>query len=327
MASAWKSLSGFVTPLLIQYEFGPSNYSIWLTDLTQIWSESLDRKRIIQKAFALDTSIDPSEDLSQMRLLLSSIQKALDEEDGTQATFSSEDNGEHIAMHLLTPLPAALQALQWDMSLQKLPPSTMTKKLVMPLLTQREVARAEQISLLQLLKDKDNIITKLINQMQADGSDMSKVFPGGASARLGHKSDIREALGRSVRGMAVFSEHAWRNRMSQEPRVFRNTQELLCSLSPFVFEEPPESFDLLEVVPWWQAPKQRTADQKNNPTLTEANRNNAKDSDAISRTANEFQVRDLVQKTALYQILKVLAEKAKPSHNIKTSQYGEVAHA
>ena len=228
-----------------------------------------------------------------MRLLLSCIQKALDQENGTDANVFSEDDGEHITMHLKTSLPAALQPLQWNIVLQKLPPSAITEKIIVPLLKQQMIARTEQSSLLQHLKEKDSIISKLMSQMQADGSDMSKIFPGGASPRFGNKTKIRLALSKSVKGMAEFDEHAWRCRVSQEIHVPRNMQELLSKLSPVVSADSLESFMLKDEVSWWQSTKRRKEGQKKLSTSGEVIFNHMDEQELSSRDTSGFQVRGL----------------------------------
>ena len=265
MTSLWRVLNGFEVALLIQYEFGPSSYSISLTDLTHIWTESLDRKRTIQKAFSLDTSIDPSEDASQMRLLLSSMQKALDQEPGTEMTFSSDDNGDHIAVSLTTPLPAALKPLKWNLALQRLPQSAVTMKVIVPLLSNELAANIERDSLLQHIREKDSVITKLISYMQTDGLDMSQIFPGSISSRPSKKTNLRQSMGTSIRGMAEFDEHAWRDRMKREAPVPLDTENILSRLSPITFTELTESFYMPEEVTWWQGMKQSKLSQLNKP--------------------------------------------------------------
>ncbi|KAL9132251.1 MAG: hypothetical protein Q9217_000055 [Psora testacea] len=219
-------------------------------NLTHVWTDSLDRRSIIQRAFAINTSIDPSEDAGQMRLLLSSIQKALDGEPGTDIEFSSSKHGRRISIQLSTPLPASLPSLRWETSLQRCPQSTVTTKLIIPLLTDQLTAKAEKTSLLQQLKDKDIAISKMINQMQADGSDMSKVFPGTVSARFGNKANIRQTIGRSIKGVAEFDENLWQNRIFQEQSVPADLRELLSRVSPIAAAETFESFPMPDNDAW-----------------------------------------------------------------------------
>ena len=207
MPSTWNLLEGFQIPLLLKGEFGASNYSIWLTDLTNLWMERMERRPIIKRAFEIeDLSIDPSEGSSQMDLLLSSIQKSLACEAGTRIDISSNDEGKTLVLSLSVPLPSSLPDLQWKSTLSKCPPSSLTRELVLPLLAAGNSFQARNDSLLTQVKEKDVIISKLIGQMQVDGSDLSKVFPGSASFKATNKSNARQALARSVKGIAEFDE-------------------------------------------------------------------------------------------------------------------------
>ncbi|KAG8533665.1 uncharacterized protein KY384_001406 [Bacidia gigantensis] len=243
MPTHWRYVDGTDAPLLIQHDFGPTSYAIWLTDLTYIWTESLDRRRIIQNAFSLDTSIDPSEDHSQMRSLLSCVQKALDQDAGTDLQIVFEDGGNCIALRLTVPLPASLPALQWNVNLQKCPQAEVTRKLVVPLLVDRTQAMSERRSLIQQIKDKDNIISKLVSQMQADGCDLSKAFPGALTTKSSTKANVRQLASKSVKGFAQFEEKSWQTHVSQNSDTGSNLQGLVSNISPLRSFGGLESFN------------------------------------------------------------------------------------
>ena len=293
MCSAWNpllapSLDGNSQPLLIKYEFGPSYYSIWLTDLTHIWEETLDRKRIVQRAFAIDTSIDPSEDAGQMWLLLSSIKKALDAGFGTDIELSASDSGAQLSLKSSTPLPASLPPLRWNLFLQRCLQSMVTTKLVIPLLANHITAKAEETSLLQQLRDKDNIISKLINQMQAEGSDMSKVFPGTVSVRKSNKLNVRQVIGKSVKGVAEFDESLWRIRLSQETSVPTDLRELLSKASPIDAAEASQSIFIPDVDAWWD---QGGQDKRIERQTVSSRKESPRDEDLVGmKVEDDFQV-------------------------------------
>ena len=253
MPSAWRTLNlpsqnGGVISLLTQHDFGSSNYTVWLTDLTCLWKESLDRRQIIKKAFSIDTSIDPSEDAGQMQLLLSSICKALDQEAGTNVIVSPRDHGSQLSMNLTTPLPASLPPLQWTLTLEKASQPEFTSQFVMPLLTGQITLATQTTSLVQQVKDKDTVIAKLMNQLQSDGSDLNKVFPG---ARFSSKANVREIAGRSVKGVAEFDEDRWRSRISQENAVPLRLMDLLSRVPFNASVEASDSIYLANNHSWW----------------------------------------------------------------------------
>ena len=82
MASSWQLLPLYFdslkeTPLLSRSSFQTQSYDIFVTDLTSVWSESLDRRQIIRRALNEDTSIDPSQDSTQLKILLDKIKAGL----------------------------------------------------------------------------------------------------------------------------------------------------------------------------------------------------------------------------------------------------------
>ena len=220
MSKNWKGLGGFPTPLLVQTEFQAASYTIWLTDLNSLWTETLDRKQIVKRSLDIETSIDPSEDASQMRAFLSHIEKVFSDDPSVLLSMSSEDGASHITMSIEMPLPSPLPVLQWHFKLSKCPQNALAEKIILPLFASRLRASAEKDSLVSQIHEKDVIISKLIDQMQHDGFDISLIFPGGgAASKLAGKKNVREALGKSIKGMAEFNEDRWQTHIQQPPHL------------------------------------------------------------------------------------------------------------
>lgn len=216
-----------IPPLLIKNEFGASSYKIWLTDLTYIWTETLERRQIIQRAFSVDTSIDPSEDASQLRLLLQSIQDALVQRSGTAISFVRSDDPKQLILQTSTRLPGPLKPLEWRMTLNSAPQSILTAEFTIPLLGQQSIAKAEKASLLQQLRYKDIVISRLVEKMQSDGVDFSRVFPASVPGRLG--TDARQILAKSVKGLAEFDIQEWQSRMIRDYKTLEELRDLISN--------------------------------------------------------------------------------------------------
>lgn len=217
MRSVWRHLAlahldDAIPPLVMKFEIGTSDYTIWLSDLTLIWSEKLDRKRIIQRSFTIDTSIDPSEGSDQLRLFLQKIGDALDQRDNTRLTLVQHDAKQKLLLRTLTPLPGSLKPLEWFIELAPAPQSVLSSELILPMLNQRVTAELEKISLLQALKEKDQVIAKLTDKLQADGTDLGRLFPGVASSKSG-KPISRQTLSKSVKGLGEFDEERWQENL------------------------------------------------------------------------------------------------------------------
>lgn len=258
MHSLWRPLQlgakRFVPPLLIKSDFGLSNYKIWLTDLTYLWSESLDRRQIIQRAFSIDTSIDPSEDTSQLRLLLRCVENALSQNNGTSIDIVQSDNDKQLKLRTSTPLPGNLQPLKWHVQLAAASQFVMTIEVVVPLLSQQLAASVEKISLIQQIRNKDHVIEKLLEKMQSDGLDLSKVFPGAGSSKVGTGPNARRVIGNSVKGLAEFDVGEWQSRIAKDGTFPENLKDLLASVLSADSTKVPERVqapDVLEFGDWW----------------------------------------------------------------------------
>ncbi|KAI4205868.1 MAG: hypothetical protein LQ350_000053 [Teloschistes chrysophthalmus] len=235
MASSWKLLrqsSADVTvpPLLIKYEIGASNYILWLTDLTHIWAETLAQRPLVQRAWEINSEIDPIE-VDQRERLLRHIKDTLDEVKGTKLVLSNENVPNRLTLKGKCPLPKPLKPLIWPFRLVLEPQSTLTNELVLPLMAQ-QLAMCNQVSLLlSTIKEKDHVIGKLTDKIQSEGVDLGKVFPSAASSKHGSKAKVREHLAKSVPGLGVFDKDLYESRGPQELEVPGNSIDLLSQLS------------------------------------------------------------------------------------------------
>ncbi|KAL2042108.1 hypothetical protein N7G274_005296 [Stereocaulon virgatum] len=258
MYPTWRSLpidfkDVVIPPLLIKTEFGLSSYKVWLTDLTHIWAESMDRRQIIQRTFSVDTSIDPSEDTSQLRLFLQSIEDALVQRTGTTVDIVQSDTKRHLTIQTWTPLPGPLKPLEWKIVLIPAAQSVFTVEFVIPLLSQQSTAKAEKASLLQQLTYKDNVISKLIDKMQSDGVDLSKVFPGVPHVRPG--ANARQIIGKSVKGLSEFDFEQWQSRIVRDGKSLEELKDLVSNVFDTDSQEIPgesQIQDSPDYGDWWK---------------------------------------------------------------------------
>ncbi|KAL9578330.1 MAG: hypothetical protein Q9212_005786 [Teloschistes hypoglaucus] len=235
MAPSWKLLRQSladvtVPPLLIKYEVGASNYKLWLTDLTHIWAETLAQRPLIQRAWEINSEIDPIE-VDQRERLLSHIKDTLDEVKGTKLVLSNENVPNRLTLKGKCPLPKPLKPLIWPFLLLLEPQSTLTNELVLPLMAQ-QLAMCNQVSLLlSAIKEKDHVIGKLTDKIQSEGVDLGKVFPSAASSKHGSKAKVREHLAKSVPGLGVFDKDLYESRGPPELEVSGKSVDLLSQLS------------------------------------------------------------------------------------------------
>lgn len=195
-----------------------------------MWTESLDRRQIIKRALNEETSIDPSEDASQMQLLLGHVEAALDGHDGAKVTVDGDGNPDRLTLSAFITLPPPLMPLQWFMRLEKAPQALFTTQFVLPTLNVCYSARFQVNSLLQHLKEKDHVINKLTDKLQADGTDLVRVFPGASTGKLGSKLSSRSVAAKSVKGLAEFDEDQWRHQVTTTDETKSDINELLSSV-------------------------------------------------------------------------------------------------
>ena len=217
---------------LVKYEFGPTNYAIYLTDLTYLWNESLDRKQIIRRGLELNTSIDPSEYASQMQLLLRHVREALEGVPSTTVSLTGNDDSNNVQLNISVVLPAPLPLLEWPINMARMSQDSFMCHFLLPSLSQNWSLRAQVTSLLGNLREKDNVIRKLTERMQSDGTDFSKIFPGAASLKSRSRVDAKEAAAKVVKGLAEFNESEWRKRLSESSSVPSSIHDLVTAVFP-----------------------------------------------------------------------------------------------
>lgn len=234
MTSDWKLLHpqtsiASIPPLLVKYEFRASSYRIWVTDLSNVWTEALDQRPLVQRAWDIETDIDPIES-DQRQMLLQKIRDCLDEGPSTKLALSRNEGSDDIQLTAFSPLPKPLKALRWPFFLTPSPRLALTNELVIPLLIEQLLFRKRLDSLLEILNDKDHVISKLTDKMQTEGLELGKVFPGAIAAKSSRKAISKEDFGRAVKGLGPFDESQWRTRWKEDPDVPENCQGLLSQL-------------------------------------------------------------------------------------------------
>ena len=281
-------------PLLIKYDFRPSSYTIHVTDLTYIWTEHLDRKQILRRALSLDTSIDPSEDAGQMEQFLRHVQDSLRGTRSTKLSLIQGDAPKHLVLNTFTSLPAPLEPLQWPIYLAPAGQNVFTGEFVLPYLSQQLNAKAQIESLLQQLKDKDHVISRMTDKMQSDGLDFSKVFPSAAVSKARNRLDSRESVARLVKGLGEFDEEQWRSGFASQNRSLEDVVSGI--FTPGAFEFANVTFKSSDFDQWWDHVEddRNSEDREGREDLiarrgAEHNVETAKDK---SDPNPEFQVRD-----------------------------------
>lgn len=238
-------------PLLFKYNSTPKSYELYITDLTKLWSEQLSHKQILKRAEEDDTTIDPSEDSEQFKVLLQKIDEALRSSPGSSMSLTSGSETDSLELQLSTKLPAPLKPLKWNVYLSKEPHVASTNHLLLPLLREEMGWESRQRTLLDQLKQKDWVLAKLFDKVEAMGIDLSTVFPGISGLLGARKEPSLAQAAKYVKGVAPFDEQAWLGEINKAFPESGLAANLLTELSGVDTSDAEQLNPLLGK--WWES--------------------------------------------------------------------------
>ncbi|KAH7196618.1 XRCC4-like factor-domain-containing protein [Fusarium flagelliforme] len=245
--------------LLVSFHTEASAYTIHITDMANMWAETLERKAICMRGWNENTSIDPSDTPDNMAKFLTSISTALDSSqpghDETSLRLDrdtrSEATGEHdLVLNITCEIPG-LQPLKWPMFLKKLPAINIATNLVLPLIQAHHTKNLEIESLVLSLGQKDAILTKLLDKLEAMGTGMEHVF----NAFSGKKKVSRATAAEKVPGLAPFDRRQWKKDLEYSQESPDNPQSLVESVfeqGGLEFEPMSNSAESPLLDQWWK---------------------------------------------------------------------------
>lgn len=251
---AWKVLgidSPAIPRILVKCSFDNSGYQIELTDLSRVWAHRLSKNDIIERASDLGSSIDPSEDDEQYKILLGKIESALNCEDGTSLNISSgkgEDDS-LLRIDLRAPLPKPLPPFRWTLELHRQSQEYIEAEIVTPLILQSSNLVRQVQQLINGLHDKDRIISKICDRLETSGNDLTTVFPGVSNIKTSRKKSQREQLAKHVKGLEDFDEATFK----QDAHSASTDAEMASHVMNEVFRNLPVGRSTHQgSSDWWQ---------------------------------------------------------------------------
>jgi hypothetical protein len=152
--------------LLVKYVIGDAGYTVSITDLANIWIETLANVNVVRHAEEQSCSINPGDDAGQLRLLLEQIRDILRHKDGTTVHLALHPP-DHLKLTLRAPLPPPLPAFEWTMLLTKATSIEVVSQVISPLLLLAHQQQQQLAFLLAQLKDKDHAMSRLLDKMEA----------------------------------------------------------------------------------------------------------------------------------------------------------------
>ncbi|KAL2801365.1 XRCC4-like factor-domain-containing protein [Aspergillus keveii] len=300
MSTAWQQLrlsnEGNLPPLLFKYSPTASGYELYMTDLSYIWSERLDRKAILKRADGEDTTIDPSEDSEQFEVLLQKIGEGLQNGPGSSSilTTKTHDKTQGFELTVTSKLPAPLRPLEWRLHLFREPQSSTTSHLLLPLIRAEGDRAARQQLLIEELGKKDWVLAKLFDKIEAMGIDLSTIFPGTSGLRSGRKGPTLAQAAKYIKGLAPFNEQSWLEEVEKSATDSGLADNIVTAISGQLSQDS----DPLQPPPdeWWKnltvsdSPAMISTPQKSNKQFQQtkpASDAMSTDTDAVSETGDE----------------------------------------
>lgn len=241
-----------VPQLLIKPRFSSDSYTIFLTDLSNIWSEELDSAGLVGRASEEESPIEVSkQETTQLAILLQNVQKSLANTDDTTCRIVRA-TADDVVLHTTISLPEPLDSLRWRFHLRKRTSVTLKNELVLPLLVSSHIQHEKISNLVATITEKDRVITRLLDQYESSNLDLAAAFPSISGLKSGRRLLKRDQAARHIPGLQPFHQDSWKRETAELHDTDVSTlslfQEALSECTPKV---PPrlESEDSRNT--WW----------------------------------------------------------------------------
>ncbi|KAM0253505.1 hypothetical protein ACHAP5_000534 [Fusarium lateritium] len=258
----WRSLPLRASPdlpvLLVSFHTETAAYTLHVTDMANMWTETLDRKAIFMRGWNENTSIDPSDTPDNMAKFLTSLSTALDASQSGHGETNirldrdhrSEAGDDDLILNITCEIPG-LQPLKWPIYLKKMPAFSVATNLVLPLIQAHHTKDIEIESLARTLAYKDTVLTKLLDKLEAMGTGMEHVF----NALSGKKKVTRIAAADKVPGLAPFDRRSWKRELEFQENGPNDAESLVQSVfgdGGLRFEPMMSNEESPQLDQWWQ---------------------------------------------------------------------------
>ncbi len=203
-------------------EIHDTSLTLLLTDLISLWEASLGEEGILFEAARQHTSIDPSVSSDQFQVLLSWIRKALSSDAGGRNVLVRVGSKSSPSLFLRTSinLPKPLRPLEWTFKLTLQSASELAERILRPSLHEVAISEKKIASLVEIVRDKDHVISRLLDRIGSSSIDLGLIFPGisGMSTRKGAAAStvsVADAK-KHVPGMVAFDEKQWAKQFADD---------------------------------------------------------------------------------------------------------------
>jgi hypothetical protein len=235
-------------PLFLKTAFASRSYSIYLTDLSRVWSEELDEYAITDRGTSEDNHFGRI-DKSNFADLLETVVSTLKQSDDNIHTILPDTDG--LILHARLALPEPLDPFSWRFHLGLLPLEGISRQLTLPLLASSYAQTSQIKDLAHSLQEKDKVISKLLDQLDSINVDLTTVFPSITGLRGSRKTIKREQAAKHVPGLRVFDEAEWRSNSRQPEEVSFSIDEVMGNITTHVDVDFLGGVDMDRHDLWW----------------------------------------------------------------------------
>lgn len=242
--------------MLVRANLNSEGYTIYVTDLSRIWGETLCKRQIQRRADEIDCTIDPGEGDDQLNILLERIEEAFRQQGNAMLSLqSSSEDDDSLVLTVTTPLPSPLPELRWTMYLHLLPAYHLQTEVILPLACQAQNLQSQVQALIHKLHEKDRVISKITDRLEQSGNDLTICFPGVSNVKFARKNSQqsqRDQLARYICGLGNFDEDEWNvshKKATEQMRVETGALEAIMRSLPAVIIR---GLDVRETDSWWR---------------------------------------------------------------------------
>lgn len=204
-----------IPQLLVKPAFRSNSYTVYLTCLTNIWSEELNFIDIVDRATEHQSPIEISkQDTAQLAILLQNVKNSLGSSEDTECRLT-RDATDNITLHTKIRLPEPLDFLTWKFHLRKRTSVTLKNELILPLLVSSHIQYERINDLVTTIENKDKAIDRMVDQFESSNLDLAAAFPSIGGLKTGRKMIKREQAARHIPALRPFQHDVWRAETAQ----------------------------------------------------------------------------------------------------------------
>ncbi|KIW09474.1 uncharacterized protein PV09_00353 [Verruconis gallopava] len=206
MASDGREWRKFGDDLWIKYAFRKDSYSIWLTDLCQLYIEELDSSDLRWRASKDKLPIDVDE-AQALAIFLKNLSNAIE-----RSSFKPPDTikrSRFMDIVAIVSLPHPLPEIEWTFKLEQQPDDRFRDSVSKPLLDDIYKFQQRENDLIHRLHEKDHAIEKLLDTLDKYNIDLADVFPSLASHSAIRQNKSRHVAETHIPALQPFDEQSW----------------------------------------------------------------------------------------------------------------------